>query len=143
MLEEHLIGVGIFYVILCIICIYCIVMSAILLHKLWSTIQSDCSRTTPAKAVGFLLIPIFSLYWVFQAYWGWTKDYNSYIEKNNIDVAKMPEKITLWTCIMMVISILPGIGVLASLAYAVGAIYFTSKAINGFNALIEHNSKQQ
>jgi hypothetical protein len=143
MSEGYFIGVGIFFVILFIVFIYYMVMSSILLHKLWNIIQSDCSRTTPAKAVGFMFIPIFSLYWAFQAYWGWTKDYNSYIEKNNIDVAKMPEKITLWTCIMMVMSFLPGIKVFASLAFIVGAIYFTSKAINGFNALVEHNSKQQ
>ena len=38
-----------------------------ILHKLWSLIPAHKARTTPGKAVGFLLIPLFHLYWVFIA----------------------------------------------------------------------------
>ena len=39
-------------------------------------IQAGGVRTTPGKAVGFLFIPFFNLYWVFTTYVGLAKDWN-------------------------------------------------------------------
>jgi Na+/proline symporter len=54
-------------------------MMLVLLYKAWTAIQHGPVpvRTTPGKAVGFLFIPFFNCYWIFQALWGWTKDYNA------------------------------------------------------------------
>jgi len=38
-------------------------------YKAWEAIQNGHARTSPGKAVGFLFIPCFSLYWMFPAYW--------------------------------------------------------------------------
>ena len=41
-----------------------------ILHKLWSLIPTHKARTTPGKAIGFLFVPVFSLYWDFIAIYG-------------------------------------------------------------------------
>jgi hypothetical protein len=61
----------------------------ILLYKFWQVVQDGFARTSPAKAVGFLFIPFFNLYWNFPAYFGLAKDLNRYISAhfgNNEDV---------------------------------------------------------
>ena len=48
-----------------------------ILHKLWSLIPTHKARTTPGKAVGFLFIPLFSLYWTFVAFYCLAKALNA------------------------------------------------------------------
>ena len=48
-----------------------------ILHKLWSLIPTHKARTTPGKAIGFLFIPLFSLYWLFVAIYGLAKALNT------------------------------------------------------------------
>ena len=62
------------------------IIGLVILHRAWSHIQEiGLARTTPGKAVGFLFIPFFNLYWVFIAYYGWAEDYNRYIEEMGAD----------------------------------------------------------
>lgn len=61
-----------------VVSIYAFVVFAILVYKMWLAIPPTVARTTPGKAVGFLFIPVFNLYWFFQALWGWSQDWNSY-----------------------------------------------------------------
>ncbi len=46
------------------------------LHRAWSCLRHAAPRTTPGKAVGFLFIPFFNLYWLFVAFHGLAKDWN-------------------------------------------------------------------
>jgi hypothetical protein len=49
----------------------------IALHRAWACLQpGGMARSTPGKAVGFLFIPFFNIYWLFQAYLGLAKDWN-------------------------------------------------------------------
>lgn len=52
------------------------ILSMIYLHRAWSIIPQGYARTTPGKAIGFLFIPFFNIYWLFQAFPGWASDYN-------------------------------------------------------------------
>jgi hypothetical protein len=54
------------------------VLSLVLLYKYWEIIQDGYASTSPAKAVGFLLIPVFNIYWTFRTYWHLSKDVNRY-----------------------------------------------------------------
>jgi hypothetical protein len=51
-----------------------------LIYKLWSLIPRERAQTTPGKAIGFLFIPIFNLYWIFVAFHGLTKALNNEIQ---------------------------------------------------------------
>ena len=46
------------------------------LYRAWFCLQPGGAQTTPGKAVGFLFIPFFNLYWYFIAYKGFADDWN-------------------------------------------------------------------
>ncbi|MEK6528143.1 MAG: zinc ribbon domain-containing protein [Nitrospirota bacterium] len=112
------------------------VLFCIYLHRAWKMIQDGYARTSPGEAVGFLFIPFFSLYWNFQALWGWAKDYNSFIQRNAIsDAPKMPEGLFLAWAILSAVSGIPYFIVLTFIPlYIIGLISTvkTCKAVNFF-----------
>ena len=90
-----------------------LVLSNMYIHRMWRMIQDGHARTTPDQAVGFLFVMFFNFYWVFQALWGWSKDYNSFIRRNAIsDAPKMPEGLFLAWAILGTISTLGAISVI-------------------------------
>ena len=80
--------------------IYLAVVMFVLYHKMWAAIQDGHARTSPGKAVGFLFIPIFNIYWSFQAIWGFSKDFNAFVARHSVNTPKLPEGLFLaysWT----------------------------------------------
>jgi hypothetical protein len=57
-----------------------LVMSAVFLlmnlYRAWTCLQPGGAKTTPGKAVGFMFIPLFRIYWIFIAINGLPKDWN-------------------------------------------------------------------
>jgi hypothetical protein len=70
---------------------------------MWTAIQNAEARTTPGKAVGFLFIPIFNLYWGFHAIWGWSKDYNAHFATRGAGLPRVPEGLFLAYVILAVL----------------------------------------
>ena len=66
-----------------------IVYTFILLAKMWGSIQDSEARTTPGKAIGFLFIPIFSVYWIFNVWGGFPTDYNNFVERYRLQVPQL------------------------------------------------------
>jgi hypothetical protein len=64
------------------------VLAGTLLYNFWTIIQDGFASTTPGKAVGFLFIPIFNLYWYFRAFYGLSKDIKFYIDRHFSDEQK-------------------------------------------------------
>jgi hypothetical protein len=81
------------------------VVSFILIYKMWAAIQGMGARTSAGKALGFMFIPLFNLYWAFQVYWGWTKDYNRIAERDDVELPRMPEGIGLTVCVLPLLNI--------------------------------------
>lgn len=107
----------------------------IYVYRMWKMIQDVHVRTTPGKAVGFSFIPFFNFYWVFQALWGWSKDYNSFIQRNALNAPKMPEGLFLTWAIIIIPASLPLINYVAAIpAIIIAFICMTKvcKAINFF-----------
>ena len=78
--DELLAVIGLLYFILMPLTVAVVVVAMVYLYRAWAMIQDDQVRVTPGKAVGFMFIPLYNLYWVFVAYPGWAKNYNRYIE---------------------------------------------------------------
>ena len=95
--------------------LYLIIVLCIFLYKVWSAIQDGKARTTPGKAVGFLFIPIYNIYWMFQAILGFAKDYNAYIERHGIKAPKLSEGLFLALCIFNLVE-----GAAQSMPVAIG-----------------------
>lgn len=90
--------------------LYAGIVFLVLIYKLWAALQPfrDASvrdvRTTPGKAIGFLFIPFYNIYWFFQAVWGWTRDYNRVIDRLQIHAPRASEGLVLIFCIMELFS---------------------------------------
>ncbi len=75
--------------------IYALVVMFIFIYKIWKAIPPKVARTKPGKAVGFLFIPIFNIYWWFVALWGWSRDWNTYAERSEPKLPRVSEGIPL------------------------------------------------
>jgi hypothetical protein len=114
-----------------------IVFAYLMLYKFWKIIQDGEARTTPGKAVGFMFIPFFSLYWIFEAYWGLAKDMNKYTLQRNISAPKINEDFILAYCIVSCVTgvafIVPALGGLLSIAslvlWILAMMYFKNTAV--------------
>lgn len=74
----------------------------ICVHRAWQCLQpGGLARSTPGKAVGFLFIPLFNYYWIFQAFNGLAKDWNRTVASySDLKAApKMSEGVFLTFCI--------------------------------------------
>lgn len=110
------------------------VLGFIYLYRAWYMIQDGHNtRTTPGKAVGFLFIPLFNLYWMFIAYWGWSKDYHDFIDEHSLhDAPRVNENLFLAAAILNIVGGLITILAIASLIVWFIIIYQMCTAINYF-----------
>ena len=130
--------------------IFFIVVLCIFVYKAWESIQDGHARTSAGKALGFLFIPFFNLYWIFQAVWGFAVDFNKYISRNNVNTApRLPQRLFLALCILTLLGFILGwVGdiprfnlyvnygtwVVVMAYYVIGAILI-NKVCNAVNAL--------
>ncbi len=66
-----------------------------LFYKMWAAIQDDEASISPGKAVGFLLIPVFNIYWALLMVTGFAEDYNSFIIRRSIRARELPMSLYL------------------------------------------------
>jgi hypothetical protein len=107
----------------------------ILFYKMWEAIQDGHARTTPGKAIGFLLIPIFNFYWSFQALWGFAVDYNKLINRYSLNIPRLPEGLFLAYTILVFTTWIPKIGLLLLIVNYFIGIVMVSKICDGINSL--------
>lgn len=91
----------------------------VLCFKSWQLIQfspggAPTARVRPGQAVGFLLIPLFNIYWVYQAFLGLAQDMNRFARLHGIPGREVGERLALATCV--VFSVCYGLGLLAAVA---------------------------
>jgi len=67
----------------------------LLFYKMWAAIQDDKTSISPAKAVGFLFIPVFNIYWALLMVTGFAEDYNSFILQRSIRARSLPMSLYL------------------------------------------------
>jgi hypothetical protein len=111
------------------------VTQVVLWYKAWTSIQDGHARTTPGVAVGFMFIPLFNLYWGFQAIHGFAVDYNKYIARHNRPVTPLPEGLYLAAPIMILMCMIPFVNFLLGAALIVVHIMLAIKTIDAINAL--------
>ncbi|GAG92170.1 unnamed protein product, partial [marine sediment metagenome] len=126
---------ALFIVLGAFVAIYATVVMCIMVYKMWKAIQDGHARTTPGKAVGLMFVPFFNFYWVFQAYWGFSQDYNSYIERHSMATNRLPERLFLAYAILSVASLAPFTWMLASIPCLVIFIILVVKICDAVNAL--------
>lgn len=59
-------------------------------YRMWAAISDNQASITPAKAVGFLFVPVFNIYWALCMVTGFVEDYNSFIQRRSIKAKHLP-----------------------------------------------------
>ena len=109
---------------------------------MWSSIQDGNARTSPGKAVGFMFIPLFNIYWIFQALWGYSKDYNEYLRRHSIQAKPLCEGLFLTACILPLAGGVPFVGGFAGIANVIISIIIVNSICDSINALARVESEQ-
>lgn len=83
------------------------VLGLIYLHRAWSLIQPGNVQVSPGKAIGFLFIPFFNIYWLFIAIGGLPKEWNRVMASHpNLSQApRLSSGIAIAACLVPVIGI--------------------------------------
>jgi len=61
-----------------------VLVELMLFYKMWAAIADEQASITPAKAVAFLFVPVFNIYWTLCMLTGFVEDYNALIYRRSI-----------------------------------------------------------
>ena len=108
------------------------------LYLAWQSLENyPYSRTTPGRAVGFLFIPFFSLYWQFVAFHGWAQDMNQYIKGRQLPTQKRAnEGLMIAHCVLNIGMLIPWLNVILMLPWAIITILCATNLRNTTVAMI-------
>jgi hypothetical protein len=104
----------------------------LILGKMWGAIQDGYTEVTVGKAIGFLFIPFFNLYWIFKVWGGFPNEYNSFIARNNLPVPPISNGVFIALPITVLLSAFY-IGLLALPFVMIAVIIKASDAVNAIN----------
>lgn len=104
-----------------------------LLYRAWTAIQDEHVWTTPGRAVGYLFVPVFNLYWFFVAWGGVARSFNIFTSRHDIPAHRLSEDLFMAQCVLVFLAIpipyIPTIGPL------IGMLYGTAVGIIGLEQL--------
>lgn len=66
--------------------LFSVLIELMLFYKMWSAIADRQTSITPAKAVAFLFIPLFNIYWALCMLTGFVEDYNAFIYRRAVKI---------------------------------------------------------
>ena len=112
-----------------------IVVTFTLIRKMWASIQDGHARTTPGKAIGFLFIPFFNLYWIFQVWGGFPKDYNNYVERHRLQVPLLASGIYIAYAVLILLSVIPFLNILTVIIGYFVFLMITARTCDAINNL--------
>lgn len=104
--------------------VFGVIANYVFIYKQWKAIDDGQARTTPGKAVGYLFIPFFNIYWIFNIFLGWPTDYNKFIQRYGIQAPQLSQG--LWIGTLVAYLLFPIAGVFMGLYLVVA----TCRAVN-------------
>jgi serine/threonine protein kinase len=76
----------------------------VFIHRVWGAVQDGHTTVTPGKAVGFLYIPAYNIYWAFRVFWGFSKEYNKFIDRYSLGLLQLPEHLFFVSTLLLVLT---------------------------------------
>jgi predicted Zn finger-like uncharacterized protein len=67
-----------------------VAIELMLFYRMWAAIRDNQASISPGKAVGFLFIPVFNIYWALCMLIGFAEDYNAFIQRRSIKTKELP-----------------------------------------------------
>jgi hypothetical protein len=113
------------------------VYNFVILAKMWGAIQDGVTPITVGKAIGFLFIPFFNLYWIFVAWGGFPTHYNNFIERHQLNAPRLTSAVfTLFPLMILLtgILVLPLLAMPLVFAFVISG---TCDAVNELKAAVE------
>lgn len=107
----------------------------VILWKMWSSIQDGQARTTPGKAIGFLFIPFFNVYWIFQVWGGFPRDYNNYVDRRGLAVPHLSSGILTTYPVLILLTAIPFLGIVVALVNMFLFASIISRTCDAVNAV--------
>lgn len=123
-----------------ILLLYSHILGLIYLYRAWYILQpSRNARTSPGKAVGYLFIPFYNIYWIFVAYAGWSPDWNNTRNKysNLSHIPPSGDGLFMAMPIMSIASVIPVIGPTAGVLFEVLFAFVIHKMCKTINAVAD------
>ncbi|MHC4396636.1 MAG: zinc-ribbon domain-containing protein [Planctomycetota bacterium] len=75
-----------------------------MIYKMWTAIQDGRASVSAAKAVGFLFVPVFNIYWALYMFVGFAEDYNSFVDRHKVKTKDLPLVLFLIYAFMFLLS---------------------------------------
>jgi hypothetical protein len=122
-----------------------IIFYMLFLHAVWKQIPPNIARTTPGKAVGFMFIPFFNIYWQFVALYGLGQDLNQTLKQAGLR-PQVKETFGLICCITSPMGSIPRIGAFITIAGSIFGVVYLFSLKNGVVKLLtiqQHQDRQQ
>lgn len=114
------------------------ILPLVVLYKMWASIRDgNHARTTPGKAIGFLFIPFFNFYWLFQVWGGFPTDYNKYAERHRLNVPLLGSGIYTAYAVLIALSVIPFLNILTALAAQFVFLVIMVKTSDAVNRLAD------
>jgi len=99
--------------------VLCVVFTCMLHHKCWAAMPTGFARLTPGKAVGYLFIPFYCLYWVFPSFGGLGADCAVLARAKGLrgydSLGGLGMGLAVVTCVEMVLGWVAGIGLVLAI----------------------------
>lgn len=76
--------IPLFFVLILIPLFTYMVLYLIQIYRMWDVINDGHSRATPGEALGYLFVPFYNLYWIFDIWGGFPTDYNAFVERHSV-----------------------------------------------------------
>lgn len=79
-----------------------VAIELVLFYKMWAAMKDSQPSVSPGRAVGFLFIPFFDIYWALLMLTGFTEDYNSFIIRRSIKAERLSMALFLVYAVLFV-----------------------------------------
>jgi len=114
----------------------------VILWKMWSSIQDGNAKTTPGKAIGFLFIPFFNVYWIFQVWGGFPRDYNNYVDRHRLAVPHLSSGVFTAYPVLILLTAIPFLGIVVALVNIFLFAAIISRTCDAVNALADRSRER-
>lgn len=116
------------------------VYNFLMLSKMWGAIQDGKTEITTGKAIGYLFIPVFNLYWIFKVWGNFPNAYKQFAQRQRRQNAKISDGVFDFYPIFL---LLCGVLVFPVLILPFVFMFIISKTCDAVNALENAASEPQ
>jgi len=118
------------------------VFNFLMLARMWCVIQDGQTTITVGRAIGFLFIPLFNIYWVFRVWRSFPTEYNNYIDRYSLPVPPLSDRVFVVYPILLLLAGILYLPLFALPFVFVAVISKTYDAVNALDGAVQERRNQ-